>query len=233
MIKVKFMRENAYVYAQILYQDEARGCGVIFENDGYSIRSELKPEITSTSLFLRGTQSLLDNNICAYDFGTESAAINYITVMSNVIRAYNKKCLQNNSITTSTIIDDTLLIGTDSGLLVKTIKDNNHVCVRILAQNAALITRGSGKLCEFNGLSLMSKHHVQLTSDAFYIRGEHCNNYSDNKYHSIMLSSNKEASEYVVNLQGLINKFNFQIRTLDENLENITPVEDIESCIVC
>lgn len=234
MIKVKFMRENGYVYAQILSQDEARGCGVIFENDGYSIRSELRPEITSTSLFLRGTQSLLDDNICVYDFGTESAAINYITVMSDVIRAYNEKCLQNNSITPSASIDDILLIGTDSGLLVKTIKDDNHVCVRILAQNTALITRGSDKLCEFNDLSLRSNHHVQLTPDAFYIRGEHHNDHSDNKYHSIMFSSAEEATEYVTNLQGLIDKFNFQIETLYKNSNNlITPVEDIESYIVC
>lgn len=237
-LKVKFMRENSYVCSQILYQDEAeivRGCGIIFENNGYSIRSELRPGITSTSLFVKGTQSLLDNNIGVYDFGTESAAINYITVMSDVIRAYNEKCLQNNLIAAPASIDDTLIIGTDFGLMVKAIKDDNNVCVRILTQNAVLITRGSGKLCEFNGLSLISKHHVQLTSDTFYIRGEHYNEYSDNKYHSIMLSSNKEASEYVSNLRGLIAKFNFQLRTLDENLKNsVTPVADnIESHIVC
>ena len=235
MLKVKFMRENSYVCSQILYQDEAeivRGCGIIFENNGYSIRSELRPGITFTSLFVKGTQSLLDNNIGVYDFGTESAAINYITAMSDVIRAYNEKCLQNNSVAAPASIDDTFIIGTDFGLMVKAIKDDNNVCVRILAQ---MVTRGSGKLCEFNGLSLISKHHVQLTSDSFYIRGEHYNDYSDNKYHSIMLSSSKEAAKYVSNLRGLIAKFNFQLRALDENLKNsITSVADnIESYIVC
>ena len=78
---------------------------------------------------------MLDNNIGVYDFGTESAAINYITAMSDVIRAYNEKCLQSNSVAAPTSIDDTFIIGTDLGLMVKVIKDDNNVCVRIFSSN--------------------------------------------------------------------------------------------------
>ena len=101
-LKLKLWRIKNIVLMEVLEQDESlRGKGEIFESYNCKILSVRNPHLTpDKEIYIRGTNTELDNRIAYYDFGSTNEAKSCIRKIIDTVRAYNA------SVSTEPITDD-------------------------------------------------------------------------------------------------------------------------------
>ena len=95
-LKVRFCREGTKVEAQVLEMEESlRGCGDLCKRrigeKEYMIESIFAPQLSDDILFVRGGNHSRDSKVAKYEFGNETKAIEYISIMSEMILEINNR----------------------------------------------------------------------------------------------------------------------------------------------
>lgn len=97
-LKVRFCREGTKVEAQVLEMSESlRGSGELCRRQvgtaEYLIKSIFKPQLSDSVLFVRGGNYSDDSKVVSCEFKNETDAIEYISIMSEMILDINNRKL--------------------------------------------------------------------------------------------------------------------------------------------
>lgn len=206
MLTVNFKRNGSKVYMQILEQtDIERGCGVVFEDGELSICSSVSPEIERRTLWVRGVSRDYDDKVSCCSFFTPEEADKYIDSMVTLVKKYNQSYAkwQNTNYTES--VDQVLVVGDPDLLLIKIIRDDTDVVIRILEQNDDEIERGQGLLYHAEMMELKTTICVMTDWHTLWIKGI---DDSDNKdITCVSFDTETKAKQYVKNVTELIEGF--------------------------
>jgi hypothetical protein len=88
MLRVKFWRIENVVCAKVLEQDSVN-FELFISNDGFKIHSIACPEMTTKTLFVRGSNTIRDNVVFCRSFGDCDEARNYIAIATTAIAEFN------------------------------------------------------------------------------------------------------------------------------------------------
>ena len=97
-LKVLFRRIGTKVEAQVLEMSESlRGIGELCRRQvgtaEYLIESIFKPQLSDSILFVRGGNYLDDSKVVSREFKNETEAIEYISIMSEIVSEINNRKL--------------------------------------------------------------------------------------------------------------------------------------------
>lgn len=206
MLKVNFKRNGSKVYMQILEQtDIERGCGVVFEDGELAIRSSVQPAMESRVLWVRGVSRDYDDKVSCCGFSTPEEADKYIDSMVTLVKKYNQSCAKRPSTSYAGSVDQVLIVGDPDLLLIKIIRDDTDVIIRLLEQNDDEIERGQGLLYHTEMMELKTTFCVMADCCTLWIKGI---DGSDNEdITCITFDTETKAKQYVKNVTELIEGF--------------------------
>lgn len=97
-LKLKLWNEGNVVKMQVLEQDDSvrgRSLEKLAEFQGLKLISDTAPEMSTYTVFIRGTNRSMDNNIATLHFHMSSDAMEYIRKVEALVEVYNKSIEQN------------------------------------------------------------------------------------------------------------------------------------------
>lgn len=92
MLKIKFWRIENVVLMKILEQGDEirRECGAFYRDGDITLHSKIRPELTTTGMFVRGCYDHADNNVSAKAFDTVEDAKTALSKYIHAISEYNR-----------------------------------------------------------------------------------------------------------------------------------------------
>lgn len=206
MLTVNFKRSGSEVYMQILEQtDIERGCGVVFKDGELSIHSSVSPEIERRILWVRGVSRDYDDKVSCCGFSTPEEADKYIDSMVTLVKKYNQSYAKRPSTSYAGSVDRVLIVGDPDLLLIKIIRDDTDVVIRVLEQNDDEIERGQGILYRTKIMELKTQFFLSADCSCLCIKGI---DDSDNEdITCVSFNTETKAKQYVKNVTELIEGF--------------------------
>ena len=206
MLKVQFKRKGSSVYMQVLEQTNIdRGCGRVFSDGGCYIESEYSPLLMPNAIGVRGEEKEFDYNVKQYTFDTPYEADQYIDSTTDLIQKYNQSCFKKECTSYTETVDQVLIVGDPDLLLIKIIRDDADVIIKILEQNDSEIKRGQGLLYKTKNMELKTSAVVASDWGAFWIKGN--GTLCTDVVTCISFASETKAKQYVENVVELIEGF--------------------------
>lgn len=203
MLKVNFKRNGSKVYMQILEQtDIERGCGVVFEDGELAIRSSVQPAMESRVLWVRGVSCDYDDKVSCCGFSTLEEADKYIDSMVTLVKKYNQSCAKRPSTSYAGSVDQVLIVGDPDLLLIKIIRDDTDVIIRLLEQNDDEIERGQGLLYHTEIMELKTSIFMVADWHNLWAGGT-----SNDHITYVTFDTETKAKQYVKNVTDLIEGF--------------------------
>lgn len=203
MLKVSFKRKGTTVYMQILEQTGIeRGCWTVFKDGELVIRSSMHPEIERGILWVRGVGRNYDNKVSCCSFSTSEEADKYIDSMVTLVKRYNQSCVKRQSSNYTESVDQVLVVGDPDLLLIKIIRDNTDVIIRILEQNDDEIERGQGLLYKTEIMELKTSMVATADWHDLWVKGT-----ANDHITCVAFDSETKAKQYVKNVTELIEGF--------------------------
>lgn len=203
MLKVNFKRNGSKVYMQILEQtDIERGCGVVFEDGELAIRSSVQPAMESRVLWVRGVNRDYDDKVSCCGFSTPEEADKYIDSMVTLVKKYNQSCAKRPSTSYAGSVDQVLIVGDPDLLLIKIIRDDTDVIIRLLEQNDDEIERGQGLLYHTEIMELKTSIFMVADWHNLWAGGT-----SNDHITYVTFDTETKANQYVKNVTELIEGF--------------------------
>lgn len=90
-LKIELNRYETLLYGRVLEMDESlRGKTLIARSADFEIRSSGSPELTNSTLYLRGREKLEDNRVFSHTFPSEKAAIETGIAINALVDEINK-----------------------------------------------------------------------------------------------------------------------------------------------
>ena len=134
MLRVKLTVQDCRVYMQVIHQSNniIRGCGEVFSLNGMSIRSSNYPELKKNCILIRGSLSMLDNNVCNYECASIESAKEYFNQIQELIANYNKSCLHDYMDPATGFVDEFRVVGSEEILLMSLRRIDSIVIAKVI-----------------------------------------------------------------------------------------------------
>lgn len=101
-LRLELFRYGSLVFGKVLEQAEelraAEDETVLAAENGFSLKIHLNPEISGSSLFLRGTQKMKDNDIFFAEFETDLEAATFCKAVQVMVDRINGEPESNSSV---------------------------------------------------------------------------------------------------------------------------------------
>ena len=229
MLRVKLTIQGCRVYMQVVHQSDniIRGCGEVFSSNNMFIRSLNCPELTKNSILVRGSLSMLDNNVCSYECASVESAKEYFTQIQELVANYNKFCMNDYMNSDTGFVDEFRAVGSEEILLVSLRRIDSIVVAKVISQSDYYIHRGNGILYKSEQFQLSSFKHPQLTSKSISCGGSSIE--EDTRAVGIDLQDPSKAVEYMNKIESIITEF---VNTIsDISADSLLTAENAEDCI--
>lgn len=232
MLRIKLTIQDCRVYMQVLHQSNniTRGCGEVFSSNGMSIRSSNYPELKKNCILVRGSLSMLDNNVCSYECASIENAKEYFNQIQELVANYNKSCKHDYMDPATGFVDEFRVVGSEEILLISLRRIDSIVIAKVISQSDYYIRRGSGILHKSAQFQLSSFKRPQLTGKSISCGGSSIE--EDSRAVGIDLQDPSKAIEYMDKIEFIITEFvNTISDTLDTSTNFLLSTENTEDCI--